>query len=178
MKVFVVTNDNYFYIGLKESLANRGLFFIKLKPSALNIEQLKASTSYNTFIFYKTDRCLVLSLFITPTIFLGRLVFIQERGSVSIRHIIGKHTLLNAKANAEELFSAITIKMCKDRMKRDIPSQLTERESMILGYTLNGMNADAISRFLRISRKTVYAHRRNGFIKLGGRNIFEIWPVR
>lgn len=56
--------------------------------------------------------------------------------------------------------------------------RLTKREKTILLHTISGMDAQSIGHSLSISKKTVYAHRRNALHKLGGRNFFEVSQVR
>lgn len=178
MNVFVVTSDNYFYLGVKEGLANKDLSVKKVTPSDLSVEQLKISKLNDVFVFYKPENSVELSLLLMTEAFSGGGIFIQERKKASFTYNIGRYAVLSFNADINALYSTIISNRYQERESIDLSSLLTKREKSILRFTIKGMNASSIGHFLGISKKTVYAHRRNAFVKLGGRNIFEVWPVK
>ncbi|WP_157968070.1 helix-turn-helix domain-containing protein [Edaphovirga cremea] len=179
ININIVTENAYFYIGIKEHLQDDDWMVSRINPDELKNLPGSRFKEEDIFIFYTSNYLDELSFLISRDSFAGRLIFIPTNSKVKFNSAFRRHTFLDAYAGIEIIRDKITKSQVDEVSALDfMRDKLTEREKVILLHTINGMNAYSIGQFLRISIKTVYAHRRNAFLKLGGRNMFEVWPVR
>ena len=179
VKIKVITENYYFFIGIKEYLQSD-----EIEVSNINIQELKNATratlkNDDVYIFYTENHINDISLFISTTSIPGRMIIIPVNNRSNFNFVFEWGILLDPRVSIENILDKITEDVEQEKVSIDaLKRKLTKREKTIITYTINGMNANSISQFLCISIKTVYTHRRNAFIKLGGRNMFEIWPVK
>lgn len=179
MNIKVITENHYFFIGLKEYLQNDEREVSNIDFHELNSTPRNNLKSDDVYIFYTTNYINEILLLISSNPLPGRLIVIPVNNRSNFNIAFEKNILLDPYANIENILDKITEDFEHEKPSIDLQKgKLTKREKTILTHTINGMNATSISQFLCISIKTVYTHRRNAFIKLGGRNMFEIWPVR
>ncbi|PAA94961.1 helix-turn-helix domain-containing protein [Serratia fonticola] len=179
MNIYIITENNYFFIGLKHTLKNDKNSVEKLSPYELEISPENKFKQGDIFIFHTSNYSLKLSFLISTGHFPGKLFFIPTNGKVRFKEAFSRYSFLDAKSDLMTVFSKVFDTQQKSIEQTKIfRDELTEREKNILHKTINGMNAQTISRLLCISVKTVYTHRRNALHKLGGRNLFEIWPFK
>jgi DNA-binding CsgD family transcriptional regulator len=178
VNIKVITENYYFFIGIKEYLQND-----EREVSNVNLHELQSSPKNNlksddVYIFYTLNNINEILLLISTNSLPGRMIVIPVNSKSNFNVAFEKNILLESYASIENILAKITESFERHKPSLDVlKKQLTKREKIILTYTISGMNANSISQFLCISIKTVYTHRRNAFIKLGGRNMFEIWPV-
>ncbi len=179
MNIYIVTENNFFFIGVKEKMPFDKAAIKKLRPEALERNSMNGFGKEDVFIFHTSNFGVELSFRISTGNFPGKLIFIPTTSKERFKLAVNRYVFLDTYASAEEIAAKI---IDNDESGNTschvIKDPLTEREKVILRHTINGMNAQKISQCLSISAKTVYAHRRNAFHKLGGRNLFEIWPFR
>lgn len=179
VNIKVITENYFFFFGIKTHLQNdernvTSVSFHELKDPVMN--DLKSDDIY---IFHTLNYINEILFFISSGFLAGRLVVIPVNSKSNFNVAFEKDVLLASHASIENIIDKITEDFEQEKASSDLLSRkLTKREKTILNYTITGMNANSISQSLCISKKTVYAHRRNAFLKLGGRNMFEIWPVR
>ncbi|WP_114195751.1 helix-turn-helix domain-containing protein [Edaphovirga cremea] len=179
ININIVTENIYFFNGIKEHLQDDEHVVNRINPDELKNLPGSRFKEEDIFIFYTSNYLDELSFLISRASFAGRLIFIPTNSEVKFNSAFRRHTFLDAYAGIEIIRDKIAKNPVDEEFAMDLMrDKLTEREKIILLHTINGMNAYSIGQFLRISIKTVYAHRRNAFLKLGGRNMFEICPVR
>jgi DNA-binding CsgD family transcriptional regulator len=179
ININIVTENAYFYLGIKEHLQDDDWMVSRINPDELKKLRGNRFKEEDIFIFYTSNYLDKLSFLISRDSFPGRLIFIPTNNKVKFNSAFERHIFLDAYAGIEIIRNKIAEIQIDETSALDlIRDKLTEREKVILLHTINGMNAYSIGQFLRISIKTVYGHRRNAFLKLGGRNMFEIWPMR
>lgn len=179
VNINVITENHYFFVGIKEHLQDEERVVSKINLYELKNIPKKRFSVDEIFIFYTSNYMDELSFLISTNSFPGRLIVIPINSKVKFNAAFNKHIFLDSHAGIDVVVDKITDSLQDVEYPMDLmKDKLTEREKTILLHTMNGMNAYSIGQFLRISIKTVYAHRRNAFLKLGGRNMFEIWPVR
>ncbi|MBL5859508.1 helix-turn-helix domain-containing protein [Serratia fonticola] len=179
INIKVITENSYFFIGIKEYLQNDEREVSHIDFHELNSTPRNNLKNDDVYIFYTLNYINEILLLISNNPLPGRLIVIPVNNRSNFNIAFEKNMLLKSHANIENILDKINEDF--EQVKPSIDLQkgtLTKREKAILTYTINGMNANSISQYLCISIKTVYAHRRNAFVKLGGRNMFEIWPVR
>lgn len=179
VNIKVITENYYFFIGIKEYLQND-----ERKVSHIDFPELNGTPRSNlkngdVYIFYTLNYINEILLLISNNPLPGRLIVIPVNNRSNFNIAFEKSILLDPHARIDNILNKLTEDVEHERSLIDLQKgKLTKREKTILTHTINGMNANSISQSLCISKKTVYAHRRNAFLKLGGRNMFEIWPVR
>ncbi|WP_260512661.1 helix-turn-helix transcriptional regulator [Serratia fonticola] len=179
INIKVITENSYFFIGIKEYLQTDEREVSHIDFYELNSTPRNNLKNDDVYIFYTLNYINEILLLISNNPLPGRLIVIPVNNRSNFNIAFEKSILLDPHTSIENILDKITedvelVKPSVDLQK----GKLTKREKAILTHTINGMNATSISQFLCISIKTVYTHRRNAFIKLGGRNMFEIWPVR
>lgn len=179
MNIYIITENNYFFAGLKHTLKNGKTSVEKLSPQKLETSPDNKFKQSDIFIFYTSNYSLKLSFLLSTGHFPGKLFFIPANGKITFKEAFDRYSFLDAKSDLITVASKVLDTQQKSTEPMKIfKDELTEREKTILYQTINGMNVQSISRLLCISVKTVYSHRRNAFHKLGGRNLFEIWPFK
>ncbi|QXN65169.1 helix-turn-helix domain-containing protein [Serratia fonticola] len=179
MTINIITDNNYFFLGIHAYLKNRHQAIRQLDPTKIKGMPKKSFDKEDITLFYTSRYSVDLSFLISTEFFLGKLIFIPTNNKIKFNVAFKNHVFLESNAGIKEISAIISqptnaapvsIKRHKDL--------LTDREKTILLHTIEGMNAHSISQHLCISIKTVYSHRRKAIQKLGGRNIFEIWPIK
>lgn len=179
VNIKVITENYYFFIGIKEYLQNDEREVSHIDFHEFKSYQKNNLNSDDVYIFYTLNYISEILLLISTNSHPGRMVVIPVNHRSNFDIAFEKNILLDPHASIENILDKITKDVEQVKPSVDLQKgKLTKREKAILTHTINGMNATSISQFLCISIKTVYTHRRNAFIKLGGRNMFEIWPVR
>lgn len=179
INIKVITENHYFFIGIKEYLQNDEREVSHIDFHELNSTPRNNLKSDDVYIFYTLNYINEILLLISTNPLPGRLIVIPVNNRSNFNIAFEKNILLDPHASVKNILDKITEDFEHEKPPIDLQKgKLTKREKTILTHTINGMNATSISQFLCISIKTVYTHRRNAFIKLGGRNMFEVWPVR
>ncbi|MGL6011287.1 MAG: helix-turn-helix domain-containing protein [Shewanella oncorhynchi] len=179
MDIYVVTENNFFFIALKEGLPFNSKKINKILPDELENTSMERFNEDDIFIFHTVNFGIELSFLVSTGNFPGKSIFIPTTSKESFKLAFNQHVFLDTYATVDDIARKIrenSNEGCNDR--KVIKDALTRQEKLILRHTINGMNAQSISRYLSISIKTVYSHRRKALHKLGGRNLFEIWPFR
>lgn len=179
MNVNVVTENNYFFLGIKASFHGGEQGVKKITPDELKSIAKDKCSEDDIFIFNMPSFIDELSFLIATDPFPGKLISIPIGRNVRLKVTLKKHIALDAHADVDIILHEIT-KSKGDEFAtiNSTQDKLTKREKAILLYNINGMDINAISQLLNISIKTVYAHRHNALHKLGGRNFFDIWPMK
>lgn len=85
---------------------------------------------------------------------------------------------ISEDASLEQLFHSTSRTIWSDIHYQDKYTKLSERERVILIDTLHGTKVFVTAKQLKLSAKTVYAHKINAFRKLGVRSIQDIMPLK
>lgn len=179
LNVSIVTENNYFFIGVKEHLDGDGRVVRRVNPCELKDVYWGGVTEDDILIFHASNYIDEFLFLVSTPLFRGKVIFIPINERVRFDLGFKKHVFLDARANIDMILSEVTKLPTSEIPKTNLTrGKLTKREKVILFHTINGMDVQSISQFLSISKKTVYAHRRNALHKLGGRNFFEIWPMK
>ena len=179
MSVYIVTENNYFFLGIESKLSIMDFSAKKINAKELEESSKSDFSEEDTFVFYTSNYSVELSFLISIGHYPGRIVFIPTDRKSRFNSAFRKHVFLDYNTKINTILDQIVNKKENDIISDSFfENKLTKREEMILRHTINGMNAESIGQYLAISTKTVYAHRRNALHKLGGRNLFEIWPVK
>lgn len=180
MNINVVTDNTYFYIGLSEFFSSKGYSVQITHPNNLTLLKSCNIKEFDVFIFHTNTYSLVPYIWMSTIDYSGQLIFIPTIANAMFNFEFGEHTILDALVNAGVILDEI-IKPKKQKRttanKAPFPN-LTEREKTTLLHNAAGVSIWSISKLLNISAKTVYAHRRNAFIKLGVRSFFEAYPIK
>lgn len=178
MNIYIITENNFFFIGFKEKLAESGKTIKMVLPIEFNVIKLDEFSDTDTFIFHVESYSTELLFLLITRRLPGQIILTQtKRKSVGVSKL-GNYRVLGYNEIDEILISELNDYIDNDGRLVDSCKNLTERESIVLTHVMGGMKVSTISHLLCISTKTVYAHRKNAMNKLGGRNIFEILPLR
>ncbi|WP_419236570.1 helix-turn-helix transcriptional regulator [Serratia fonticola] len=178
MNIYIVTENNFFFIGVKEKLAESGKTIKMIPPLEFNIIKVDEFSDTDTFIFHVESYSTELSLLLITRKLPGRIIFTQAKRKPMKVSMLGKYITLGYNEGIDMLMNELNDDLNYDRRLVDNTKKLTERELDILSHVMGGMKVSTIGRLLCISTKTVYAHKRNAMNKLGGRNMFEIFPLK
>lgn len=179
LSVNIITENYYFFLGIKEHLRSEERSVSKISTAELKSISFNKFNKNDVIIFHTSSSIDELSFLISTASFPGKIIFIPTGKKVRLSLAFRNHISLDARADIDCILNEIA-KVQEDAKPslNLMKDKLTRREKAILLHTIEGMDVQSISDFLRISIKTVYAHRRNALNKLGGRNLFEVWPVR
>lgn len=179
LNVNIVTENNYFFIGAQEHLRSERVSIRKINPSELKNISASYFKKNDVVIFHASHYIDEFLFLISLPLFLGKVIFIPLNNRMKFDLGFKQYVFLDARADINIIFNEITkITMSGTAKKTSTRKNLTKREEVVIFHTISGMDVQAISHSLSISKKTVYAHRRNALHKLGGRNFFEIWPMK
>lgn len=172
-KINVITNNSYFFIGVAAQLCADDRVINQMSLEELKQHPVDGFNQRDVLIFHMTDFTGEMALLISMLAFPGDVVLVLAEAKATFdldfeqRRVIVAHTD-SSMAPLENPASAVHFMHFK----------LTRREKAIMLHTINGLTARDIGQLLLISTKTVYTHRRNALRKLGGRNLFQICPIK
>lgn len=174
MTIYIVTENNFFYLGVKEKLPFSPKDIRQLLPNVLENSDMDDFDKNDVFIFHTSNFGMAFSFQISTGIFPGKVIFIPTSRKEKFKLSFNQYVALDSYATMDDIVAKI-IGNDSDAQKAT-QDPLTRQEHVVMRHTINGMDVHKIGQCLSISIKTVYAHRRNALHKLGGRNVFEIWP--
>lgn len=178
MNIYIITENNFFFIGIKEQLTFGDWVVKKINPDELRKNLTGKFHKDDTFIFNPSN----FSVDILPMIYLigspANNIFIptKKKGMESLK--LKNLPYLDTYITIDEIKKKIINNEYDSLKPYDIKNLLTKQEKTILKHTFNGLQPHIISRHMSISIKTVYSHRLKAIRKLGGRNLFDIWPLK
>lgn len=179
MNIYVVTENNFFFIGLETRLHLENMVMKKIHPNDLERKSMNKFHHDDVFIFHTSFFGVELSFLISTGGLPGKFIFIPTSSRERFKLVFNRYSFLDTYATVEEITDRIiNINKHSNLKYKFINNPLTNREITVIHHTIKGMDADEIGQCLCIATKTVYAHRRNAFKKLGGRSLFDIWPFR
>lgn len=177
MAIYIVTENNFFYLGVKEKLPFNHKDIRQLLPNVLENSDMDDFDNNDVFIFHTSNFGMAFSFQISTGNFPGKVIFIPTSRKEKFKLSFNQYVVLDSYATIEDIVAKIMHHDGEDsHAQKATQDPLTRQEHVVMRHTINGMDVHKISQCLSISIKTVYAHRRNALHKLGGRNVFEIWP--
>lgn len=177
MTIYIVTENNFFYLGVKAKLPFSPKDMKQLLPNVLENSDMDDFDNNDVFIFHTSNFGMAFSFQISTGNFPGKVIFIPTSRKEKFKLSFNQYVVLDSYATIEDIVAKIMHHDGEDsHAQKATQDPLTRQEHVVMRHTINGMDVHKISQCLSISIKTVYAHRRNALHKLGGRNVFEIWP--
>ncbi|MFT2797422.1 helix-turn-helix transcriptional regulator [Serratia sp. N21D137] len=174
MKINVITDNSYFFLGIHHQLDDEDNNILKVSSKDINTIHRTTQKEKEVFLFFLDNYNANTLLLAATGFFNGKMVFIPtnknhsnnfNKVSLTVRDIVD-NILMEIHSKDDE------------NQPNSVMEKLTKREVTILQYVLQGKSPNFMSKHLGISIKTVYGHRKRAFHKLGGRNIFELWPIK
>ncbi|NCG55183.1 helix-turn-helix domain-containing protein [Serratia fonticola] len=178
MNIYIVTENNFFFIGVKEKLAESGKTIKMILPFELNVSKVDEFSDTDIFILHIENYSTELLFLLITRRLPGRIIITQTKRKLAGFSKPVNYRVLGYNEPDDILINELNDDIDNDGRRVDNSKKLTERESIVLTHVMDGMKVSTIGRLLCISTKTVYVHRKNAMNKLGGRNIFEILPLR
>lgn len=179
MTIYIVTENNFFFLGVKAKLPFSPKKIKQLLPNAVKKSEMDVFDKDDVFIFYTSNFGIEFSFQISTGNIPGKVIFIPTSRKEKFKLSFNQYVVLDSNATVDDIVAKIMGNGNQyGNARKSIKDTLTRQEQIIMRHTIDGMDVHKISQCLSISAKTVYAHRRNALQKLGGRNIFEIWPFR
>nr|WP_315292801.1 helix-turn-helix transcriptional regulator [Serratia proteamaculans] len=177
MTVYIVTDNNFFFIGLKEKLTLEKVTLIN--PTETECMLKVAFEKKSIFIFFVSIFSMAMVSTIITEDLSGKIIIILTSRKENLKSSLFWPVFLGRSASIDDICTKIfSIKEQEVTQQNPHTPLLTVREKQILRHVFKGKSVNTISRLLGISRKTVYSHQHNALQKLGGKNLFEIWPFR
>ncbi|ALX96889.1 hypothetical protein AV650_26640 [Serratia fonticola] len=177
MAIYIVTENNFFYLGVKEKLPFSPKDIRQLLPNVLENSDMDDFDKNDVFIFHTSNFGMAFSFQISTGNFPGKVIFIPTSRKEKFKLSFNQYVALDSYATIDDIVAKIISNDSEDsHAQKAAKDPLTRQEHAVMRHTIDGMDVHKIGQCLSISIKTVYAHRRNALHKLGGRNIFEIWP--
>lgn len=170
MCIYIITDDGYFFAGLK------GVMGQVISDEFINLN------SDGVFSFFKDKEIKSGDVFVIATdsfsLNLALLLYLKDEpvtlllGDNKANEVLKNNlpsAVIRNNATSGDILTLITHER---RQYRDVMfPEMTERERAVLLYTLKGLPVKSISALMAISIKTIYAHRKSGLSKVGARNI-------
>ncbi len=172
MCIYIITDDSYFFTGLKgimvQAISDE---FINLKSDSVFASfKVKEIESGDVFVIASDSFTLNLSLLLYLKDAPATLLLGDNKANEALNNNLPSAVIRN-NATAGDI---LTLIIHERRQYRNVMfPEMTERERAVLLYTLKGIPVKSISSMMEISIKTIYAHRKNGFSKVGARNIMD-----
>jgi DNA-binding CsgD family transcriptional regulator len=179
VNVNIITDNNYFFVGLEAYLHAEGRMI-----SLMSLDELKNTSAggfgkEDVLVFHMLNSMSEMSFLICVARFPGKIIFLPRGMKFKFDLELERNLTPEVDADAGTVFNELVkILDGKPRVTTFLQESLTRREKAVLLSMIDGMNMQAIGHSLRISTKTVYTHRRNALHKLGVRNLFQACPIK
>ena len=172
----VITNNNYFFVGMEAQLCADDRVINKMSLDELKNLPVDNFNQCDALIFHTPNYSDEMVFLLSVLTFPGDIILVGANARATFNLDFERRRVLDAHADdgsvehepSEKVISAVHF----------IQYKLTRREKAILLHTIKGMSVQVIGQLLQISSKTVYTHRRNALRKLGGRNLFQVCPIK
>jgi|GEM_PF-3450326 len=175
MCIYIITDDVFFFTGLKSIMRQRiGDEYIHLHSDNI-FSFLKGKVPGSEDIFIIASECLSLNLMVLLYLknFMAKLLVTENKTNRALYHYLPS-AVIKSNATAVDILTMINLDEIKHR--HSMFDKITERERVILLYTLKGISVRSIKSVMKISIKTIYSHRKNGLSKLGVRSLMDLLP--
>lgn len=172
----VITNNNYFYVGMEAQLSANDRVINQLSLDELKSLPVENFNQRDALIFHMPNHSDEVAFLISVLTFPGEIILVPAEAKTKFNLDFERRRVLSSHADSDSVYPQSLEKPLT--AVQFIQYKLTRRERAIMLHTIDGLSPQAISRLLAIAPKTVYTHRRNALRKLGGRNLFQICPVK
>ncbi len=175
MRIHIFTENIYFSGGAVAFLEEKGYVVNVVSPyNKRYLDDLNLSDLV-IFHFYKLTPSLNLQVLNLS----GKLkLLLVSSSNLKLGVICNINKSIDERASLEQLFHAVSKTISSDIYYQEQYNKLSERERIVLIDTLHGTKVFVTAKQLKLSEKTVYAHKINAFRKLGVRNIQDIMPLK
>lgn len=175
-KINVVTNNSYFFVGMAAQLCAEDRMISQMSFDELRQLSVDNFNQRDALIFHAPNYIDEMTWLITVLTFPGNIILIPAQASASFNLDFERRRVVDVYDDDAAQYHELPAKPVS--VAQFIQYQLTRRERAIMVHTINGMSPKAIGQLLGLSTKTVYTHRRNALHKLGGRNLFQVCPIK
>ncbi|UAN46859.1 helix-turn-helix transcriptional regulator [Serratia sp. JSRIV001] len=178
-KINIITDNYYFFVGLKAYLHAEGRVINQMALNELKNTSASSFGKEDVLVFYMLNSISEMSFLIAVAKFPGKIIFLPTAMKIKFNLSVERHIALAEDADVDAVFNElVNIVGGELPVATFLQDSLTRREKAVLLSMIDGMNMQAIGHSLRISTKTVYTHRRNALQKLGVRNLFQACPIK
>ncbi|CAI0830924.1 MULTISPECIES: helix-turn-helix domain-containing protein [Serratia] len=178
-KINIITDNYYFFVGLKAYLHAEGRVINQMALNELKNTSASSFGKEDVLVFYMLNSISEMSFLIAVAKFPGKIIFLPTAMKIKFNLSVERHIALAEDADVDAVFNElVNIVGGELPVATFLHDSLTRREKAVLLSMIDGMNMQAIGLSLRISTKTVYTHRRNALHKLGVRNLFQACPIK
>ncbi|MBP1019117.1 helix-turn-helix transcriptional regulator [Serratia fonticola] len=178
-KINIITDNYYFFVGLKAYLHAEGRVINQMALNELKNTSASSFGKEDVLVFYMLNSISEMSFLIAVAKFPGKIIFLPTAMKIKFNLSVERHIALAENADVDAVFNElVNIVGGELPVATFLHDSLTRREKAVLLSMIDGMNMQAIGLSLRISTKTVYTHRRNALHKLGVRNLFQACPIK
>lgn len=178
-KINIITDNYYFFVGLKAYLHAEGRVINLMSLNELKNTNTTGFGKEDVLVFHMLNSISEMSFLIAVAKFPGKVIFLPSEMKIKFNLDFGRHIALAEDTDEGAVFNEL-VKIVGGELPvaTFLQDSLTRREKAVLLSMIDGMNMQAIGHSLRISTKTVYTHRRNALQKLGVRNLFQACPIK
>lgn len=163
--VIIISDDMYFTVGAAEILHTAGHVVNIVDIYSLNNFAYKTDLCRDDIILMAaSDKELIDRIFVIALAYNIKVVSVEKDMLPTINPMLWTHGVIPKRIACHEL--ANTIRLAKN-INTVCKSVLTLREMEVMNELLKGKNVHAISTTMRISEKTVSAHKLRALKKLG-----------
>ncbi|MGL6144169.1 MAG: helix-turn-helix transcriptional regulator [Enterobacterales bacterium] len=175
-KISVVTNNSYFFVGIAAQLCAEDREISQMSSDELSKLSVDNFNQRDALIFHTPNYINEMTWLVTVLTFPGNIILVPARARVRFNLDFERRRVVDVHDDAAAGYHEPPGKTVF--IAQFIQYKLTRREKAILLHTINGKTPQDIGQLLAITTKTVYTHRRNALRKLGGRNLFQVCPIK
>lgn len=178
MVVYIVTDNNYFFIGLQAALEKEHYTVKRIAHRNAATIDSNMTSEVSAFIFHVSQYdYLPYSLFLFMN-HSGRAIIVSPGHLIKFYSSFNLGHVINEKSEIQHVSHLVSRTSLGEKTPPCYRIRLTHSERNILLHMMSGHSATFISHSLAISRKTVYTHKRNALHKLGARKVTDIIRTR
>jgi len=172
MCIYIITDDIYLFKGL-EGIMRQNIrdIFIHIHSDKL-FSYFKHQEIVPEDVFILASDCVSLNmavlLFLKNTS--ATILLAENKNNRTITNYLPS-AVIRKNATTADILLIIGLEQKRDR--DSIFAKITERERAVLLYTMTGKSLKYISNTMKVSLKTIYAHRKKGLSKLGARSVMD-----
>lgn len=172
----VITNNSYFFVGMEAQLCADDRVINRMSHDELKTLPIGGFNKQDALIVHTATYNDEIAFLVSVLTFPGDIILVPANARTTFHLDFERRMVLDVPTDDGTSYHESPEKPVST--VHFIQHKLTRREKAILLHTINGKNAQVIGQLLDISSKTVYTHRRNALRKLGGRNLFQVCPIK
>ncbi|MFN3071850.1 hypothetical protein ACKWMY_27575 [Serratia sp. J2] len=138
MSIYIVTENNFFFMGIKEQLPFNEANIKKIHPNEFDKKPFGEFYNEDIFVFHTANFSIELSFLISTGGLPGKLIFIPTTRKEKFRLSFNRYVFLDTDATVDDILNRISDNNEIENLKYHVIKEpLTKQERIVMRHTIS-----------------------------------------